>query len=395
MGAFINELEEKDRFEVMTFNVQPYLAFRKLAPANAQAKQEAIAFLATQGAQGGTVLNPALTTAYKYADADRPLNVLILSDGMTEPQERATLLQLISQRPRNAKVFCVGVGNDVNKPLLEQLALDAGGLAAFVSRGDNFTRQAQAFRRKLTRPAATDLQLDFGGLKVYDVEPKVLPNLYHGSPVRVYGRYAGGETAQVNVHGNIRGIEFKQGEKLDFPKQDPANPEIDRMWAWHRIDGLLKTADRTGSRGSVQDEVIRLGEGYSIVTEYTSFLVLENDAEYKRWKINRSNALRTERDRKAQAEVRARLDGIRNKALSGLGPQEVQVASAKPMAAAPVMQPGPFAAPAPVSTPAPAAASPSPSRQSFSFGGGGGSSPVGPGFVGLLYLIRCLRKRRE
>jgi Ca-activated chloride channel family protein len=176
IGAFINELGDKDRFEVMTFNVQPYLAFQKLRPADGPARQEAGAFLATQQARGGTVLNPALTTAYKYADADRTLNVIVLSDGLTEAQERATLLQLIAQRPRSAKVFCIGVGNDVNKPLLEQLAQDAGGLAAFISHGDNFTRQAQAFRRKLTRPAATDLQLDFGGLKVSDVEPRTLPN---------------------------------------------------------------------------------------------------------------------------------------------------------------------------------------------------------------------------
>ncbi|MCI0533650.1 MAG: VIT and VWA domain-containing protein, partial [Verrucomicrobiales bacterium] len=157
IGAFIEQLENKDRFEVMAFNVQPYLAFKQLRAADAQAKREAADFLTTQQARGGTVLNPALTTAYKYAEADRPLNVVVLSDGLTEPRERQTLSQLMQQRPRSAKVFCIGVGNDVNKPLLEQLAQDAGGLAAFISHGDNFTRQAQAFRRKLTRPAATDL----------------------------------------------------------------------------------------------------------------------------------------------------------------------------------------------------------------------------------------------
>src|SRR5881396_2095527 len=136
IGAFIQELGDKDRFEMMTFNVQPYLAFKQLRPAIAQVKEEATTFLATQQARGGTVLNPALTTAYKYAAADRPLNVVVLSDGLTEPQERQMLLRLIQSRPRNAKVFCIGVGNDVNKPLLEQLAQDAGGLASFVSRGD-------------------------------------------------------------------------------------------------------------------------------------------------------------------------------------------------------------------------------------------------------------------
>src|SRR5207249_8234490 len=130
-----------------------------------------------QEARGGTVLRPAIATAYKYASNDQPLNVVILSDGLTEQQERQTLLQLIQSRPGNTRVFCVGVGNDVNRPLLEQLAEDSGGLAAFISSGDNFDRQAKAFRQKLMRPFATNLELKFAGVDVTEVEPTVLPNL--------------------------------------------------------------------------------------------------------------------------------------------------------------------------------------------------------------------------
>ena len=61
-------------------------------------------FLASQQAKGGTVLNPALTAAYRYGDPDRTLNVVILSDGMTEQRERATLLQGIRERPAGSRV---------------------------------------------------------------------------------------------------------------------------------------------------------------------------------------------------------------------------------------------------------------------------------------------------
>ena len=393
IGAFIEELGGKDRFELMTFNVQPHMAFQQLLPATAEAKQTAIAYLATQQARGGTVLNPALTTAYKYADADRPLNVVLLSDGLTEQQERRTLLELIRTRPRNAKVFCIGVGNDVNRPLLEQLAQDAGGLSAFLSHGDNFTRQAQAFRRKLTRPVATDLQIDFGGIKVSDLEPKVMPNLYHGAPVRIYGRYQGNGAAQIAVRGSINGVELKQTARLEFPKQDLANPEIDRMWAWRRIDGLLKQADRTGSRNDVTGEIVRLGEGYSIATEYTSFLVLENDAEFQRWKIARNNLLRTDRDRKAQELARAQLDRIRDKAVANLGPtaEPPTLASAQSWAHPGITPPNATPQTAPAQPPATADPPPERPRNGFNFGHGSG--PVGPLFLGLLLWFR--RQQRK
>ncbi|MEO1998133.1 MAG: VIT and VWA domain-containing protein, partial [Planctomycetaceae bacterium] len=210
IGSFVDELGAQDRFEVIAFNVALSKLFGQLQPWTDDAKQQSRTFLRSQKARGGTVLHPAVTTAYQYGDPDRQLNVIILSDGMTEQQEQAELLQLIAERPGNAKVFCIGVGNEVNRPLLNQLATDAGGLASFISHGDNFDRQAQAFRRKLTRPVASDVRINFGGVDVYDVVPKVLPNLYHGSPVRLYARYRGTGLAEIQIQAEVNGTPLNQ-----------------------------------------------------------------------------------------------------------------------------------------------------------------------------------------
>ena len=389
VAAFLKELGDADRFEVMTFNVTPNLAFGQLQPGTTANKQRALDYLATQQARGGTVLQPAMATAYKFASNDRPLNVVILSDGLTEQQERAVLLQQIQKRPGNTRVFCIGVGNDVNRPLLEQLAEDSGGLSAFISPGDNFERQARAFRQKLLRPFATNLEIKFSGVDVTEVEPAVLPNLYYGAPVRLYGRYRGGGTAEVTLRASVNGVEIKQAAQLDFPKTDAANPEINRMWAWHRVNRLLKNADRQGDRAPAIPEIIRLGEDFSIVTEYTSFLVLENDAEYQRWKIARKNLAGTARDRQAQAKLREQLDGIRNKALANLGPQTAEpVAQPKPVKLASVTPAATQPAPAvPVQTPPP-----SNRRQSWDISLPG-TGPVGP--LGVLVSFWLLRRKRK
>ena len=327
--AFISALEPHDRFQVMTFNVQPTTLFDFLVNANDEAMKSAMDFLNSQQARGGTVLGPAMTTAYKYGDPDRHLNVVILSDGMTEQNERAQLLQLIRQRPSNTTVFAIGVGNDVNRPLLSQLADDAGGLAAFISRGDDFRRQALAFRRKLIRPAATGVQLDFDGVEVYDIVPEKLPNLYHGAPVRVFGRFKNSENFKVKLLADVRGREFTQSAQLVADKRD--NPEIERMWASNRITQLLRDADRAGSRDRVIPEIVDLGETYSIVTQYTSFIVLENDEEYRRWKIDRRNAQRISRDRAVREPLRDRMEKLREQSLAQLGPrpEKKETASSK------------------------------------------------------------------
>jgi len=377
--TFVETLGAEDRLEILTFNVAPNALFGKLLAAGADAKANARAYLAGQKARGGTSLRPALAAAYRYADPDRPLNVVILSDGMTDPGERAALLEGIRTRPANATVFCIGVGNEVNRPLLEQLAEDAGGLASFLSRQDDFERQAKAFRRKLTHLAGSDVRIEFGGGQVYDAVPARLPNLYHGTPVRLYGRYRGHGTVTVTVRAVIDGEEVVSTAEVALPETAEENPEIERMWAQQKITQLLKQADRAGSRAAVIDPIVRLGEGYSIASEYTSFLVLENNAEYKRWKIARRNALRLGRDRKAHRRLLDEFDAKRLKADARIGPEAVTTAPT-PVAAAP--------------QPAPSRANRGPDLRFRSSGGGGG--PVGP--FGLLLTaalaIVCRRRRR-
>ena len=392
--AFIDALGPDDRFEVIAFNVQPELAFSGLRDADERGKADAAAFLETQQARGGTVLGPAITTAYKYGDPDRPLNVVILSDGMTEQNERAELLRLIGQGPAHARVFCIGVGNEVNRPLLEQLAEDAGGLAAFLSRGDDFERQAQAFRRKLTRPVATDLRIDVAGVEVYDVEPGVLPNLYHGSPITMFGRYRGGGDARVTIEGDVAGRAISQNASIAMPEADAGNSEIERMWALQRVDRLLKQADRAGSRDGVIDQIVDLGERYSIVTQYTSFIVLENDGEYRRWRIERRNADRIGRDRTKQLALREQLQRMRDRAIADLGPAPSPAS----------VTPGNSAAKQAKAAPRPAVSvNPDPPGNGADFnfdggGSGGGAGAIDP-VTGLLVLglggAALMRRKRR
>ena len=74
------------------------------------------------------------------------------------------------------------------------------------------------------------------------------------------------------------------------------------MWAVPARRAAAGRRPTARARVDASAEIVRLCEGYSIVSEYASFIVLENDAEYQRWKIERRNAMRIERDERALAE---------------------------------------------------------------------------------------------
>jgi hypothetical protein len=119
---------------------------------------------------------------------------------------------------------------------------------------------------------------------------------------------------------------------------------------------------------------VQLCEEHSIVSEYASFIVLENDQEYRRWKIKRRNAVRVERDRAAQQQVRRELEQLRDDALAQLGPSPVEPTPVKEAVS---------------NSPMPANG-PAPQRSwgrnlDFRPGGGGGGGAIDP-LTGLIIL---------
>ncbi len=394
VDQFVAGLGEKDRFEVITFNVAANPLFSKLTDVSDQSRQAATQFIGSQKARGGTVLRPAVELAYRYRQDDRPLNVVILSDGMTELNEQRELLAAAANKPAGTTLFCIGIGNEVNRPLLTQLASDAGGLAAFISAGDDFRRQAEAFRRKLTRPAMTGVQIKFPEGNVYDIEPKQLPNLYHGQPLRLYGRYRKGETIAVELKADVQGLPLQDVVKLELPDRDEKNPEIDRMWAFQRVNRLMADGRRGGNLESLKPEIVRLCEGFSIASEYASFIVLENDAEYQRWKIDRRNVTRVARDRQAQNAVRVELARLREKAQQQLGPQSADTAAKQVGGNKPARPANTSNLPGPID---PASADQVASSRSNGGGGGGAIDPLTAlaacGLAGAGLLSRLRRKR--
>ena len=148
----------------------------------------------------------------------------------------------------------------------------------------------------------------------------MLPNLYHGQPVRMYGRYKTAGPATIQVKAEVLGSPLEQSLPVTLPATDTKNPEIERMWASHRVERLMAAGPCRGIQRPA-DEIVRLCEGYSIASQYASFIVLENDAEYQRWKIARRNATRVQRDRQAQLAVREELAQLRRETAGQVGPK--------------------------------------------------------------------------
>jgi Ca-activated chloride channel family protein len=98
----------------------------------------------------------------------------------------------------------------------------------------------------------------------------------------------------------MAGKETRWRTRARLPETATDNPEIERLWAMSAIRETMETIRDTGETAGLRKRVVDLGTGYSLVTDYTSMVVVDA-AQMEGLGIARRNAGRVEKERKAQA----------------------------------------------------------------------------------------------
>lgn len=293
-------LRETDTFNIVAFNIAPKDFAERPVPATRENVEKAITFLNQQKPRGGTEVVPAVERAFELQVADARNAMLLLSDGdASDIDNHAPILAALRRQRDQMRIFTLGIGNDGNRPLLDRLAHETGGLADHLSNQDDVQRKIQLLVPKLTSSVAENLSMRVDGVDLFDVCPQRLPNLYRGQQLVALGRYRGAGPGKLTITGQLLGKTETLTATLDFPQSDLRNPHLQRMWAWRQADGVLARIREQGESPALRNEVVALGTKYSIVTPYTAFLVLENESEYQRFNIERRNARRIETERNA------------------------------------------------------------------------------------------------
>ena len=99
-----------------------------------------------------------------------------------------------------ARIFSFGVGNSVNRYLLDGLATEGRGAAAYLALEDSADEVMSYFFERISHPALTDVSIDWRGLAVSEVYPRRIPDLFVGRPVMITGQFKGGAET-IAVHG--------------------------------------------------------------------------------------------------------------------------------------------------------------------------------------------------
>lgn len=290
----VTNLNPGDRFEIIRFSTEAEAMFGNLVKSEPRNLEKAETMIENFKPRGGTAIEEALVAAAGFAkekgddirpDHGRPYYVIFLTDGrptigVTDDGE---ILKSLSKAvgDRKVRMFCFGIGKDINTHLLDNIAEKTKAACQYVLPDEDIEVKVSNFYERIDNPVLANTRLETSGrVKLVQTHPADLPDLFRGDQLVLAGRYRGHGDAALVLNGMFNGKPVKIVEETMFPGPGRAteNTFVPRLWAVRRVGYLLDQIRLHGSDRELVDEATRLAKRYGIVTPYTSYLILEDES---------------------------------------------------------------------------------------------------------------------
>ncbi len=283
VARLIDTMQPGDTFNLITFAGNTRILWEGPRPNTPQNRQAAQEFLLQQRGGGGTEMMKAIRTALRQrepqvaAGGPKPIRVVcFLTDGYVGND-----MAIIDEVGRNAdttRVFSFGVGNSVNRFLMDGMAHAGRGAVEYVSLASQGDAAVKRFHQRILAPVLTDVRIDWGNLPVSEVYPRRIPDVFSSTPIVVHARLNGPLSGSIRLQGNTGAGAYSQEINLSAGALT-ANDSLASLWARAKVADLMQRDLAAVQRGkfpeALKKQVIDLGTGYQLVTQFTSFVAVE------------------------------------------------------------------------------------------------------------------------
>jgi Ca-activated chloride channel family protein len=274
----LDELYPGDTFNLITFSGDTQILFPEPVFPTADNIRIAKQFLAGRSGNGGTEMMKAIRASLAPSDAQDHIRIVcFITDGFVGND-----MEIIGevQKHPHARVFSFGIGSSVNRFLLDGMAKAGRGAVEYVTLHDDADKASHRLYERIRSPLLTDVSIDWERMPVAEVYPTRIPDLFSGQPLVITGRYTGSAHGTIRLRGTRAGEAFVRDIAVDFGSHAPADGLIANFWARRKIDDLMSQdwsgAQRGNMKPALQDQITAIGLDYGLMTQFTSFVAVED-----------------------------------------------------------------------------------------------------------------------
>lgn len=274
--GMIQTLRRGDTFNVLGFNNDVRKLWTAPRPVSPENLNEARSFVTGLQANGGTQLRAGVEAALMSPPDPRRLRIVLFNtDGFIG--DEAMVLDTIQKQRNVARMFTFGIGNSVNRYLIDAMASEGKGDADYVTLAEQADGAIHKFSKRMQSPILTDLRADFEGGGVTDVQPRILADVFADRPIVIHGRFATAAPGSVTLRGKVGGREWTKTVPLPFARANA--PAVPVLWARKKVSEIERGDYLVALKGrgpsTSESAITQLGLDYGIMTPFTSFVAVE------------------------------------------------------------------------------------------------------------------------
>jgi Ca-activated chloride channel family protein len=267
-------LQPGDSFQVISFSMSASKFGARPLEATTANIQRAIAYVDSLQGEGGTMMIEGIKAALDFPhDPQRLRFVCFLTDGYIGNE--AEILSEIRKRLGPSRIFSFGIGSAVNRYLIEHMGKAGRGAVAYLEPNDEAAQIMEDFFERISHPALTDVRIDWGGLRVAEVFPGQLPDLFVGRPLVVTGRFRGDATAPIRLTGNAGGEQLQFEVPVTATGTATTNNGLASIWARMKIAELAEQSIYEPNPNWA-GQIKKVALDYSLMSSFTAFIAVDS-----------------------------------------------------------------------------------------------------------------------
>jgi Ca-activated chloride channel family protein len=281
LRQLLGSLDDRDRFRLIAFSNAITTESAGWTRATRANVREARRWVDDLHADGGTNIAGALDEAFRLESPTSRLPiVMFLTDGIPSVGEQnpERIAQQAESARGRARVFAFGVGYDVNTYLLDRLTSAGRGATEYVEPAEDVEQALGSLAAKIQHPVLTDLELGDTPVRLTEMYPLELPDLFAGEELIVFGRYESqnrDRSGSLAVQGRRAGRTERFSTNVEFAAHELGNDFIPRLWASRKLGHLTRQIRIEGHSTDLEREIRETALRYGLLSEYTSYLVQE------------------------------------------------------------------------------------------------------------------------
>ncbi len=273
----LGRLNPDDTFQIIRFSDDASQFGAAPVPATEANLAAARRYLDNLAGGGGTWMIEGIRAALDFPHSPSHFRfVSFMTDGYIGNE--GEILAEVHRRLGASRIFSFGVGTSVNRYLLERMAKEGRGVAAYLGLHDSAEEVMGAFFERASHAALTDIEIDWAGMTVSETFPTRVPDLFVGRPLVVSGRFDG-EPGSVTISGTVN--DSRRSIMIDAADEG-AGPSVARVWARSNIADLSDRQATAGDpHGKLGDAILRIALRHQLVSNYTSFVAVDSSEPTK------------------------------------------------------------------------------------------------------------------